>query len=349
VSAPERVDPVELSPGHLGCKGCGGALAMRYALEALGERTVLVIPASCMAVVDGPAPFHAFRVPMLHCAFGATAAVAMGVRHGFAQQGVDDIVVAGFAGDGGTFDIGLQGISGAAERNEDILFICYDNEAYMNTGAQRSAATPEHAVTTTTPSARPKRGRKKRIAEILAAHGVPYLATASIGFPDDALAKLGRARVTKGFRFLHFLCPCPTGWGTPSDQTVRLARQAVQCRVFPLFEVEDGERWRVTLEAPRLPVTEYLRSQRRFAHLSDQEISAIQDETDRSWRELQARAKQSGRAVRDGGPRGARKGRTRASAAQGASSGARKPSSRGSSTPTGTGSCPRRSPRGPGG
>ena len=274
---------VELSPGHLGCKGCGAALAMRLALEALGPRIVLVIPACCMAVVDGPAPFHAFHVPMLHCAFAATASVATGVRAGLDRRGIDDVTVVGFAGDGGTFDIGLQSLSGAAERNENILYICYDNEAYMNTGAQRSSATPELATTTTTPRSHPKRGRKKRIAQILAAHGIPYLATASIAFPDDFAAKLRSAQATSGFRFLHVLAPCPTGWGAQSDMTVRLAALAVHTRTFPLLEVRDGIAWTLTHRSRGEPVSSYLRLQKRFAHLSPDEIAQVQTKVDADW------------------------------------------------------------------
>ncbi len=189
-----------------------------------------------------------------------------------------------WAGDGGTFDIGLQALSGAAERNEDILYVCYDNEAYMNTGIQRSSATPWGAWTTTTPEAHPEASPKKDMLAIMAAHRIPYLATATIAYPLDLLEKVRKAKGVRGFRFLHVLSPCPPGWKYADDETIELAHLAVACRVFPLVEVEAGQRWRLTLDpSPPEPVTPYLRRQGRFRHLTEDQEAYIQREVDARW------------------------------------------------------------------
>ena len=282
-----------LSPGHLACQGCGAALAMRLVLKALGPRTVVVLPASCWSVINGPMLSSAVGVPLLHAAFEAAAAVASGVRAGLTLRGLDDVTVMAWAGDGGTFDIGLQALSGAAERDEDFLYVCYDNEAYMNTGVQRSGATPWGAWTTTTPAARPKPTRKKDIMAILAAHRIPYAATASVAFPADLHAKARRAAGLRGTRFLHILTPCPPGWRADPDQTVRLARLAVEARVFPLYEVWGGRDYRITHRPRGVPVAEYLRGQGRFAHLGPDGVARIQAEVDANWQHLLARCASS--------------------------------------------------------
>ena len=195
------------------------------------------------------------------------------------------------AGDGGTFDIGLQSLSGAAERNDDIIYICYDNEAYMNTGIQRSSATPFGAWTTTTPESKAR--SKKNMIEIMAAHEIPYAATASIAFPDDFAAKLKKARERKGMRFFHVLAPCPTGWRIPSSWSVKVSRLAVHTNVFPLYEVEDGYRYRITVKSRSLPVGEYLMLQGRFKHLSDEQLAEAQSRVDRAWVRLNMRERES--------------------------------------------------------
>jgi pyruvate/2-oxoacid:ferredoxin oxidoreductase beta subunit len=280
-----------LGAGHTACPGCGAAIAMRVALKGLGPKMILTVPASCWAVCDGYFPNSAVGVPLYHTAFETTAAVASGICAGLRVQGDDETLVVGWAGDGGTFDIGLQALSAAAERNEDVLFVCYDNEAYMNTGIQRSSATPECAWTTTTPGTRPKARPKKRIGEIMAAHQIPYVATASIAYPEDWLAKVETAAALRGFRFLHVLSPCPTGWRADPSLTVRLARLAVRTRVFPLYEIRDGDHLRISMDPEPAPLREYLALQGRFRHLGESEIEAMQARVDRDWRRLGALAR----------------------------------------------------------
>ncbi|MHA2621014.1 MAG: thiamine pyrophosphate-dependent enzyme [bacterium JZ-2024 1] len=276
-----------LSPGHLACQGCGAALGNRLVLKALGPNIVVTVPACCWSVIDGPFPFHAMRIPMYHTAFETAAITATGIRAGLDMLGKTDTTVVAWAGDGGTLDIGFAALSGAAERNENILYICYDNEAYMNTGIQRSGATPYGAWTTTTPEDRPNARPKKDVVFLMAAHRIPYLATASLAFPEDLTRKAQRARDTTGFRFLHLFAPCPPGWRAPPDSTVRLARLAVEARIFPLLEIaNEGERWTLTYWSQGVPVRDYLTLQGRFGHLPDSEIDRIQTATDRRWEEL---------------------------------------------------------------
>ncbi len=272
-----------LGPGHLACQGCGGALAMRLVLKALGPESTLVVPACCWSVINGPWHASAVAVPFLHCAFEAAASTAAGVSAAFAIRGIP-ATVAAWAGDGGTFDIGLQALSGAAERGDDLLYVCYDNEAYMNTGIQRSSATPLGAWTTTTPAPRVKHRPKKNILGIMAAHRIPYAATASVAHPEDLLSKVRRARDLRGTRFLHILAPCPPGWRILPEQTLHLARLAVETRVFPLVEIEDGERVRITVTPREVkPVARYLEAQGRFQHLTADEVSATQASVDAAW------------------------------------------------------------------
>src|SRR5512142_2415542 len=182
-----------MAPGHLGCAGCGATLSMRIALKALGRQSVLVIPACCWSIIDGMSPYSAAGVPVMHAPFASAAATAAGVRAALDIKGETETTVCAWAGDGGTFDIGIQALSAAAERNENIMYICYDNEAYMNTGVQRSSATPFGAITTTTPAQHPKEQSKKDMLAIMAAHGIPYAATATVAYPDDMLAKIRKA------------------------------------------------------------------------------------------------------------------------------------------------------------
>lgn len=271
-----------MSPGHLACQGCGATMAMRYVLKALGPKTIVCIPACCWAVIDGPFPHSSLSVPIFHCAFETAASTAAGVKAGLEITGDTETAVLAWAGDGGTFDIGLQALSGAAERNDDIIYVCYDNEAYMNTGIQRSSATPYGAWTTTTPVKHFKNRPKKDIDAIMAAHRIPYLATASVAFPEDLFKKAKKAREIKGTRFLHIYAPCPSGWKSRPEDTVKLARLAVQTGIFPLYEIEDGERTTINIKVKeRKPINDYLRLQGRFRHLKDQDIAAMQAEVDR--------------------------------------------------------------------
>jgi pyruvate/2-oxoacid:ferredoxin oxidoreductase beta subunit len=273
-------------PGHLGCPGCGAAIAMKFALKALGEKTIMVIAASCASIIAGPYPQSAVKVPVLHTAFATGGAAASGVRAALAMKGDTETTVVSWAGDGGTFDIGFQSLSGAVERNEDCIFVCYDNEAYMNTGVQRSSSTPFGVRTTTTPGQDWKKTRKKNIMETMAAHRIPYAATASIAFPEDLIAKFEKAREKKGgSRFIHIFASCATGWGAPSDMSVKIARLAVQTNIFPLYEIEDGTRYTLNYKGDSR-VEDYLQTQGRFKHLSKKDISRIQDMVTEDWNHL---------------------------------------------------------------
>ncbi|UCE20653.1 MAG: pyruvate synthase subunit beta [Gemmatimonadota bacterium] len=259
---------------------------MRLALKALGKRTILVVPAGCSAVVDGMFPHSSSMVPFLHTAFETTASAAVGVRAGLDVRGVDNVTVLAWGGDGATFDIGLQALSAAAERNENILYVCYDNEAYMNTGIQRSSATPWGAWTGTTPYDHPKDRPKKDMMAIMAAHKIPYAASASVAFPEDYVNKLKKAKAIFGTRYVQVFSPCPSGWKTPSDISVKVARLAVESRIYPLYEIEYGKRYTITLDPGPIAVKEYLKLQGRFRHLTQAEIDQIQHNVDETWEEL---------------------------------------------------------------
>jgi len=286
----ERIPEAELmTSGHLACPGCGGALAMRYALKAVGEKAILAIPACCWSIIAGPMPYSSLRVPLMHCAFEAAAATASGIRTALDSRGDEETTVIAWAGDGGTFDIGIQALSGAAERNDDIIYVCYDNEAYMNTGIQRSSATPWGAWTTTTPYSHPKEQPKKNMMEIMAGHRIPYAATASVAFPEDFINKMKKAKEIKGTKFIHILCPCPPGWKIADDISIKIARLAVETKAFPLYEVENGIKYIINHQPKGLPVSEYLKPQRRFMHLKDKDIERIQKAVDFEWKLLERR------------------------------------------------------------
>lgn len=267
-------------PGHVGCPGCGAVVAMKLALKALGQKTILVIPACCWAVIAGPHPQTSLKVPVLHTAFATAGAAASGLRAALDVRHNTETTVVAWAGDGGTFDIGFQALSGAVERNEDFIYVCYDNEAYMNTGVQRSSATPAGARTTTTPGNDWKQTRKKNIVQALAAHRIPYTATASIAFPDDFIKKFRKAADMKGgSRFLHVFASCPTGWRAPSEKSVTIARLAVKTNIFPLYEVVNGVDYTINYKGSTA-VEKYLGLQGRFKHLQAQDIANIQASVD---------------------------------------------------------------------
>ncbi len=280
VIRPEEV----MRSGHAACPGCGLAMGMRMVLRALGKRAVVVVVPSCVAVVSGPYPYAAIDVPMFHSAFEIAAPTAAGIANALKIQGKEDIPVLAFAGDGGTFDIGLQSLSGAADRDEDFIYVCMDNEAYMNTGIQVSSATPRYAWTGTSPAGNTR--RKKQIMEIMAAHRIPYAATASIGFPDDLMRKVQRAKEIKGTRFLHLLSPCPTGWKMAEDMSPKAAVAAVETNIFPLYEIVDGLDYNINHVSKSLPVETYLSLQGRYKHLGEEEIETIQTEANRFWQDL---------------------------------------------------------------
>jgi len=269
--------------GHVGCPGCGAAIAMRFVLKALGEKTIMVLPACCWSVIAGPYPQSALKIPVIHAAFETGGATASGVRAALDMKGDTETTVLTWAGDGGTFDIGFQALSGAVERNENFLYVCYDNEAYMNTGIQRSSSTPYGAWTTTTTGQDWKRLRKKNIVEVLVAHRIPYVATASIAFPDDLLRKAQKAKETKGSKFLHIYASCPTGWRIPSEMSVKIAHMAVQTNIFPLYEVEDGLRYTINYKPKEYLVREYFKLQGRFKHLTDKDLEQIQQMVNEDW------------------------------------------------------------------
>ncbi|MBU6997281.1 MAG: 3-methyl-2-oxobutanoate dehydrogenase subunit beta [Theionarchaea archaeon] len=269
-------------PGTVDCQGCGAAYAMRLALKALGPQTMVVIPACCWSIIAGPFPTSALKMPIYHTAFETAAAVASGLKAGLNIRERDATVLA-WAGDGGTFDIGVQALSAAAERDEDIIYVCYDNEAYMNTGIQRSSATPWGAWTTTTPRKHPKDRPKKNMMEIMAAHKIPYVASATVGHPEDFVRKLKKAKEIRGTRFFHVLATCPTGWRSPPELMLELPRLAVETRVFPLYEIENGVYSINRKPKQNIPVAEYLKVQGRFRHLTDQQIQYIQDHVDETW------------------------------------------------------------------
>jgi pyruvate/2-oxoacid:ferredoxin oxidoreductase beta subunit len=280
-----------LGHGHLACAGCGAAVSMRLTLKALGEKTVMVFPASCWSIIPGSWPYSSFRIPAVHAGFVTGGATASGVRAALDIRGDHETIVAVWAGDGGTFDIGLQALSGAAERNEDFIYICNDNEAYMNTGTQRSSATPLFAWTTTTPVMKPKENPKKDIMAIMADHQIPYAATATIAYPEDLLRKMEKAMKIRGTRFIHLLSPCPPGWRIPSELTIKISRLAVRSRIFPLYEIENGEKYTINLKPEPYPVREYLKLQGRFSHLQDLETEVIQKNVERAWKRLLRKAK----------------------------------------------------------
>ncbi|MDH3364784.1 MAG: 3-methyl-2-oxobutanoate dehydrogenase subunit beta [Thermoplasmata archaeon] len=279
-------------PGSTGCPGCGANLVMRYLLKGLGDRTIVTIPACCWAVMPGYWPSHCLKIPMVYCAFEATAASLSGIRAALDVRGETDVTVVGFAGDGGTVDIGLQALSGAAERQTDAIYVMYDNEAYMNTGIQRSGSTPWGAWTTTTPVGDAKgfkREPKKDIMRIMEAHDVPYAATVSVGHPEDFVKKVRKAKEVSGFRFIHAYSPCPPGWRMNPMKTIEVARLAVDSRIFPLYEIVNGD-LTITRKGKGVPVSEYLSLQGRFAHLSEEDIAKIQIGVDEAFAAMEKRA-----------------------------------------------------------
>lgn len=275
--------------GHAACPGCGEKILLRHILETLGPDTVIISPAGCAAVTDGIFPHTVSPVPFLHVPFGATASAAAGVRAGLDMLHKENTTVFAWAGDGATFDIGMGALSAVAERNENILYVCYDNEAYMNTGIQRSSATPFGSWTTTTPRGHLKDEPKKNIDFILASHRIPYIATCSPAFIDDLTIKVGKAAGIKGLRFLHVFSPCPPGWKSDPRDSIRIARLAVESNIFPLFEIEDGSRIKVTYRSRGFPVSEYLALQGRFSYLGDDEKMRIQEDADRYYQTLLSR------------------------------------------------------------
>ncbi|GEA18375.1 MAG: pyruvate ferredoxin oxidoreductase beta subunit [Moorella sp. (in: firmicutes)] len=272
--------------GHGGCRGCGAALAVRQAMKALGPRTIVTIPASCMATIGGSGLSTAWEIPFYHSLFECAPAVASGIRAALDIQGIKDVNVVSWAGDAGTADIGFQSLTGAAERQENIIHVCYDNETYMNTGGQAGSVTPYQAVTPDTPAGKPT--PRKDMLAIMAAHHPAYLATASVAYPLDLIRKFQKARAIQGFRYIHILAPCFRGWGIREDQTVQLARLAVECGLWQLYEEIGGRRRVTVVPERRIPVREYLRLQGRFKNMDEAAVEALQAEADRRFQEVQS-------------------------------------------------------------
>ncbi|MEM2148219.1 MAG: pyruvate synthase subunit PorB [Candidatus Bathyarchaeia archaeon] len=276
-----------LLKGHAACAGCGPSIALRLLFKALGNKVFMIVPACCTTVIQGQYPFTSFAVPLQNMLFEATGATASGVAAALKIRGLEDITVVGWAGDGGTADIGIQALSGAAERETNFIYICYDNEAYGNTGLQRSGATPYGAWTTTTP--RGKKERKKNMPLIMAAHKIPYVATACPSYPIDFVNKIRKAKEIKGTKYIHVLAPCPTGWRYDTSKTVEMGKLAVQTGIWVLYEIENGKfkfnppSDRLVEKTKRKPVKEYLTVQERFRHLTDAEIEKIQTWVDEDW------------------------------------------------------------------
>jgi len=283
------------APGHRACVGCGEALAVRLACKALGRNVIIVNATGCMEVVSSQFPYTAWRVPWIHTLFENTAAVASGIEAGLkvmkrkGRRSDQDVHVVAMAGDGGTSDIGLQALSGALERGHDFLYLCFDNEAYMNTGIQRSSATPFGASTTTSPAGKKSIGQvtwKKDMPAIVAAHNVPYVATACPSYPFDLMNKVVKGVTKGGPAYIHILSVCPTGWRCSPELTVSIGRLAVETGIFPLYEIEDGKHKLSVHLAKLKPVSDYLKLQGRFRHLSEETIAEIQHRVDKEYAKL---------------------------------------------------------------
>jgi pyruvate ferredoxin oxidoreductase beta subunit len=286
-----------LNSGHRACQGCGEALGARYAIDAAMAaahgQLIAANATGCLEVFSTPYPETSWQIPWIHSLFGNTAAVATGIAAAMRVKGKREVRVVAQGGDGGTTDIGFGCLSGMFERNDDVLYICYDNGGYMNTGVQRSSATPAAARTATTPAMGPEPGNTfgqgKSLPEIAMAHRIPYVATATVADLRDLEHKVRRAMTMHGARYIHIQVPCPLGWGIPSHDTIRMARLAKETGIFPVFDANFGEISGVSKIRHLLPVEDYLKPQKRFAHLFGSParrdtIARIQAEADRNVR-----------------------------------------------------------------
>jgi pyruvate ferredoxin oxidoreductase beta subunit len=275
-------------PGNRACAGCGLSILYRIGLKAIGRDAILVVPPSCLTVMQGLYPISSTQLSVLNVTFASAASAASGVRAALKAKKNDHTRVVAWAGDGGTADIGIQALSGAIERGEDFLYICYDNEAYMNTGVQRSGTTPLGTVTANT-AIHGKRQHSNDLPNIIAAHSPAYVASCSAAFPTDFHDKIRKALGMKGLKYIHIHTPCPTGWGTEERLSVKLGKLAVETGLYVLYEVEDGEMKLSSPSAKLLtkkklpPVSEYLAPQGRFKSLPEEAVEALQQEVDAKW------------------------------------------------------------------
>ncbi len=304
IFVPRLLDKREyFSYGHRACQGCGETVALRQILKATGPNTIVANATGCSEIISSPFPTTAWHVPWIHVAFENHAAVASGIdaarkalmRKGRIEKNRASLLV--IAGDGATADIGFQALSGAAERGHDFTYICLDNEAYMNTGIQRSSSTPFGAMTTTSPPGRMSKGPKtwkKNLPEIMVAHEIPYVATASPTYPFDLIRKVKRATEVEGPAYIQVLAVCPTGWRTAGDETIRLGRLAAETGVFPIYEVDHGK-YTINVDPGELkPITEYLKDQGRFRHLKDAaDIAYIEERIHKNMERLRTKAEMS--------------------------------------------------------
>ncbi|HEX78929.1 MAG TPA: pyruvate synthase subunit beta [Dehalococcoidia bacterium] len=287
------------APGHRACIGCAEALAVRLAAKVMGQNVIVANATGCIEIIASQLPYTSWRVPWIHTLFENTAAVASGIESGLkamvrkgriSDQGTKIVAI---AGDGGTADIGLQALSGAMERGHNFVYLCFDNEAYMNTGIQRSSATPFGASTTTSPAGSASIGQvtwKKDMPVIAAAHNIPYVATACPSYPFDLMDKVKKGLEADGPAYIHILSVCPTGWRFQADLSIRIGRLAVKTGIFPLYEVEDG-RYSMSIDFPELlPVKDYLKLQGRFRHLKEDDITHIQKTVTSKYEELRKKA-----------------------------------------------------------
>ena len=282
----KNISDDELFFGHKACGGCGGALAVRGALKVLGRRSVAVVPAGCMSAVAFNYPQLCFANNAIISTFAGTASMMTGIEAGLRALGKKDFQVVGFAGDGGTGDIGIQALSGAIERNDNVLYICYDNEAYMNTGIQKSTLTPFGARTTTTPVGSKVQGNrsfKKNMFEIVAAHGITYAATASVGYLPDFLNKVEKASKIQGTKYIHVIAPCPTGWGIKTEDCIEVAKEVVDCGLWYLAEFENGEFKLNKRPKEFTSIDSYIKCQGRFKHMTDEDIENVVKARDQKW------------------------------------------------------------------
>ncbi len=279
--------------GSSACPGCGSAIGLRQILKALENKVMMIIVGSCSTGYTGSFPYTVFKIPALHSPMAGGPGIGSGLKVALERKGNADVTVLVWAGDGASCDIGLAALSGAAERNEDILYVCYDNEAYMNTGGQRSSATPWGAVTQSTPKENFESRFKKDITEIMASHRIPYAANATVAYPEDLIRKIKKAKTIRGTKFIHLLAPCVTGWRYSSQYTIQLSRLAVDCKVFPIYEVEDGVRYTINIFPKETGIREYLRLQERFKHLNEEQIEFMQKHLDEEWRILRKKIEYS--------------------------------------------------------